>query len=247
MNIIPVAAKPDMILSPLSDNNVIKLLEKQKMQLQEQIQKTNESKLDDKTKQERIRQLQDQIQQIDMEIQQKRNEKLNQNQSSNKEPAANQLNTGVSVDGSNLADMSHLMQASTTYSQAKIMNTTKSNLNARGNVLKMEIKLDEIRGGDAKTKKAELQETEQKGQMLDKKVGETLQTSQKQVKASKEESKGNNINNTGKSEETGDTQKAIMDNSENIHNVTGNDEKESPQLQGIKAIDKKYRKVDIRV
>ena len=79
MNITSVSIKSDMSPSPFRDNNAIKLLEKQKAQLQEQIQKTNESKMDNKAKRDKIKQLHDQIQQIDMEILQRRREKLTQN------------------------------------------------------------------------------------------------------------------------------------------------------------------------
>lgn len=248
MGITPISAKSDIVFPSFNDNNVIKLLEKQKMQLQEQIQKTSESKLDDRTKQDRIKQLQDQIQQIDMEIQQKRNEKINQSQNQNTTQQAeiSRVNGTAYEDSSNLGGMSHLIQASASYSQAKIMNSTKNDLNGKSNILKMEIKLDEERSGDAKAKRAELQKTEARKQMLDKKVEETLQISQKQVKeASKIENKNNEVIN----QETDDKQKTIVNNSTDIQDaiLAGTDKKEISQLQGIKETEKNFSKIDIRV
>lgn len=196
MSIAPISAKSDRIYSPLGDNNAIKLLEKQKLQLQEQIQAVNDSKSDDKTKLERVKQLQEQIQQIDVQIQQKRSEKLNQNQNANQQTVNSQPNVSGSGDDSHLADMSSLVQASATYSQAEIMNNTKNSLNRNRSVLEIEIKLDESRGGDTKAKRAQVQEIESKEQVLDKKFGEATQTVQSQMKeAAKDESENSGVNN----------------------------------------------------
>ncbi|MCR4437020.1 MAG: hypothetical protein QHH06_12550 [Clostridiales bacterium] len=79
------------------------------------------------------------------------------------------------------------------------MNNTKNSLNRKSNVLRIEIKLDEARGGESKAKRAELQKTELKEQMLDRKAGEILQTSQKQVK---EAAQTKSKNNENKNQET---------------------------------------------
>lgn len=76
MSITPVTNNSNITYSPLGDNNIIKLLEKQKMQLQEQIQKINESKMDPKMKQEKVKELTEQINEIETQIRQKHMEKM---------------------------------------------------------------------------------------------------------------------------------------------------------------------------
>lgn len=76
MSIAPVSNNSNIAYSPLGDNNIIKILEKQKMQLQEQIQKINESKMDPKMKQERVKELTEQINEIETQIRQKQMQKI---------------------------------------------------------------------------------------------------------------------------------------------------------------------------
>lgn len=76
MSITPVTNNSNITYSPLGDNNIIKLLEKQKMQLQEQIQKISESKMDPKMKQEKIKELTERINEIETQIRQKQMEKM---------------------------------------------------------------------------------------------------------------------------------------------------------------------------
>ncbi|HNY10264.1 MAG TPA: FlxA-like family protein [Candidatus Wallbacteria bacterium] len=73
-----------MSISPVSVNNMqppsgsgdeIAALENMKMQLMTQIQQTKTAKLDEKTKNERIKELEKQIQQIEKEIQKLQSEK----------------------------------------------------------------------------------------------------------------------------------------------------------------------------
>lgn len=256
MSIAPVSTNSNSILSPLSDNNAIKLLEKQKMQLQEQIQKTNVSKMDDKTKQDRIKQLQDQVQQIDIEIQQKQRERLDQSQSNNQQAANNQSNINNSTDNeddSNLAGMPDLMQASSTYSRAKIMNSAKNSLNGKGRILKKEIESDESRslsGSKAVSKRQELQEIESREQILGKKVAETTQTAHNQVKAaSRKESENSDASNKDKNEINSDTLNTSISNNpktQDIESVSYRKE-ENSQQQELKGTDKIYKRVDVKV
>ncbi len=76
MSITPVTNNSNITYSPLGDNNIIKLLEKQKMELQEQIQKISESKMDPKMKQEKIKELTERINEIETQIRQKQMEKM---------------------------------------------------------------------------------------------------------------------------------------------------------------------------
>ncbi|WP_409340637.1 FlxA-like family protein [Paenibacillus sp. MBLB4367] len=223
MAIAPVSGKSNVSF-PLSNDNGIKQLEKQKIQLQEQIQKTNESKLDHKSKQERVKQLQEQIQQIDVQIQQKRTEKLNENQETNQQAKSVPSVADVTDAGSSLAGMSHLIQASTTYSQSITMNKTKNSLVGKGKVLESEIKFDEKNGNEAKSKRAELQKIQSRERMLDQKTGETTQAVQNQVnKAAEAEGENSNREVEGKNPEANDAP------------IT------------ISGTDQRYKRVDIRI
>lgn len=248
MNIAPVSSSSNTGFTPLSEDNVIKLLEKQKMQLQDQIRETNQSKLDDKTKQDRVKLLQEQIQQIDMEIQQRRTEKLNQNK--DQQPAVSGVNAAGSAESGDAAAMSHLVQASATYSQAKVMQNTKDSLNGKGNVLKVEIKLDEGRGVNPKAKKAELQKIEANERMLDKKTGESLEASQKQVK---ESVKAGNESKPVHAEEGNKAADGVQNTdavgSENTQKVKPADSDEAKSLSGPQTGKraKAYTGIDIRI
>lgn len=221
MSITPVSGNSNININPMKENNAIKLLEKQKMQLQEQIQQTNESKLDDKAKQERIKQLQDQIQQIDMEIQQIRIEKLNKSQNTSPKAEKDQSNKIDNTNSSNSGGMPQLIQADLTYSQAKMMNSIKKDLGSQRKVLEKEISLDESRGGTSKAKRTELQQIEAKERNLHKKVGEALGTVQDQVKEASEK--------------------------ESTKNKEQNDNEENSQKEVVKGADVNYRRVDIKI
>ena len=65
--------------SSVSNNDGVEQLEKQKANLENELQKVSQSKDDEKTKQQKIKQLQAQIQQIEAQMQQKQAEKTNKN------------------------------------------------------------------------------------------------------------------------------------------------------------------------
>ncbi|MFL0247124.1 FlxA-like family protein [Candidatus Clostridium stratigraminis] len=248
MRIAPVSTNLKTNYSPLAENNAIKLLEKQKMQMQEQIQKVSASRMDDKMKQEKIKSIQNQIEKIDMEIQQMRSEMLNQNTNINQENNSKQSDAGTKEDSSNLAGMSQLVQSSSTYSQAKIMHRINNSLNGKSNVLKIEIELDGSRGGDPKRKIKDLNDTESRKQMLDNKESETLRISRKQVKeASRTVSKNKEINDKDKNEETSDFENISINDSVGYQNEISVNNEENYQQQGIKEIVKNNKRVDVRV
>ena len=200
MNITSISTKSSAHLSPLNNNNDIKLLETQKTQLQEQIQKIKESKIDNKTKQEKVKKLQDQIQQIDMKIQQKKTEKLNKNQNidQHKQISKNQTSKVDSQCNIKFSGITQLIDADITYSKAKIISKVKNNLDGKSKILKKEIEADESRslsGSKASAKREELQEIEFRKQSLGKKVGEMNKTVQKQVEEIKDEEIDNNNTN----------------------------------------------------
>lgn len=194
MNITSVTASSNVNNTLLGDNNAIKLLEKQKMLLQEQIERTNESKMDEKTKRDLVGQLQSQIQQIDMEILQRRAEKLNQNQNTGTKASDSQLTGSEGGYGNNTSGLFDLVQAGTTYSQARLMNSTKNKLSGRARILEKEIAADEARslsGANANVKRKELAEIRSKEQALAGKVAETNQTAQNQTNEASRSASGN--------------------------------------------------------
>lgn len=182
MSILAISGNSNTVYSPMQDASDIRILEKQKTQLMEQLQKVSESKLDDKSKQERIKQLQEQIQQIELQIQQKQSEKYRQKneQAVSKERGTPTHSASIS-HVSDSADISKLVEASGTYNQAKIMSNTRERIHGNGNVLKMEIKLDEQRGVDPKRKKKELHQIESTEENISKKLGQTIEASQDQI------------------------------------------------------------------
>lgn len=77
-----------------SSDSSLEALKKQRESLQQQLLQLNSSKLDDKTKQEKVEQLQQQIEQIDAQIQQK------ESQSSSNSNATQKISE-VSFQGKN--------------------------------------------------------------------------------------------------------------------------------------------------
>ncbi|QTL98753.1 hypothetical protein GM661_12650 [Iocasia frigidifontis] len=199
MSVKSVATSINDVLKPFYgnfDNNAISRLEKQKMQLEEQIEKIKKSDIADQIKQDRVEQLEERIQEIEIEIQNKQREKLNQKKNTNQQKHSEQSIISTQGDDGLSRDMSGLLGASITNSKLKTMNNTKNSLNRKGDVLEAEIKLDESRGGEAKAKKAELQDIESRKQILNKKIGDTFQEGQSQLEeVSKQEIKNSDKNN----------------------------------------------------
>jgi len=192
MNISSISAGSKSYL-PIRANSEIKMLEKQKEQLEKQIQTTKESDMDAKSKQETIKLLQEQIQQIETQIQQKRNEKLtesiknNSNGSDSKSPSRS---SNTETGEASFSGMSDLLEANASLSRARIVSSTRDSLNGKSNILAQEIKLDESRGGNPKEKKAELADSKSRIQDLEKDLGSELQYSQEEVKAATEATDG---------------------------------------------------------
>ena len=189
-----------MSISPVSNNNnnytlnsngsdsAIKLLEKQKQDLQEKIQKINDGKDEPKVKQDKIKEIQTQIQEIESQIQMIRTEKMREKQKIEKEDENAQTeqvgNITSNIDGDtlSLSNMTSLLSSSNSYSQLKTISGIKTNMNGTARVLKIEIKIDEARGVDTTDKKNALREIEKNARGLDKKIGEENNKIQKNVK-----------------------------------------------------------------
>jgi hypothetical protein len=186
VNIGAVSSNSNANITPVKNDNIISELEKVKAKLQEQIQKTNESKIDDKIKKERIDELKEQIQQIDMQIQEIQSERLNKNQKKAEQEASNNTQEVNSVDSVSFTVVSDLEKVSATYSQAKIINNIKKGFDSKAKILKNEIKLDADRRHDDNAKKAELSKIQLKGRTLSKKLGDSMEKVQNEVKEAAE-------------------------------------------------------------
>ncbi|WP_238883312.1 FlxA-like family protein [Clostridium sp. YIM B02551] len=187
MNITAISSSTSATTSYTKDNNEIDILEKQKMKLQEQLKNLNDCKIDESTKRERRKMLENQIEQIDTEIQSVQSERLKDNLKSNKESQNKNTSTSKS-SSSSIYGESDLFQLNSTYSKEQIINKTKRDFNGKERVLKIEIKLDAGRGAATERKEAELNEIDKKDKALDKKLSK--------VHMENKDKKEDNINST---------------------------------------------------
>lgn len=168
------------------NKNEIKMLEKQKEVLEKQLQTTKESEMDSKTKQQVIKDLQAQIQEVEAQIQQKRNENLTQTAPKDERTKQNSQTSSVSEQTTDpMEDLNSLVEASSSYTKARVLSSVKSGLEGRSGILEQEIKLDEGRGMDPKAKREELSEIKKNSLQLNKSLGEAMKTSDQTDSADK--------------------------------------------------------------
>jgi hypothetical protein len=154
-----------------SEDSEINALEKNKGRLQEQIEKVKESNLDAKSKQDRIKVLQDQIQQIDATIQQKKLDKMRPKEVT--APVSSE-DPSPTANGQFTADRT-LLQLSSSYDQMRTMHSIKNTLKGEARVLASEIALDQSRGGSAAAvdkKREKLEDLKEKQSDLNRKIAE---------------------------------------------------------------------------
>lgn len=198
MNISSISSNSYGNSSALNMKNEIRMLEKQKEQLEDQIKKINESDMNDKIKQENIKMLKEQIQQIESLIRQKESEKLTQsmntaeNDSVGSEKSAPKKVMNNS-SGDDLSSMTGLIAANSSVSKARIQNGVKNSLESEGDVLKIEIELDAGRGHSGlavERKRQQLAEKETRGRILEEETADSLKASHENIEASKESDAG---------------------------------------------------------
>lgn len=203
MNITSATSSMEPVNLPQQGNNGIEMLEKQKMRLEEQIQKVNDSDLDYKTKQKRVKNIKEQIQQIDIEIQQKKAEEMKEKQEKAKEMMTDKVEISNNEGNSKLAEVSKLVEAGASYNQAKILNGVKSDLKGKANVLDIEIKIDggrSLSGSVSNYKSDKLADIRSKEKMLTSKVAESINDAEDKIEEAEEteetesEAKDNVIN-----------------------------------------------------
>lgn len=191
-------------------NNEIKFLEKQKYNIQEQIDKISNSKMPDKNKQEMVKNLQEQIKQIDSQIQQEKIEEIKKNV--NTENAENnKTNTNYNED----EELTYI-ETAVTYNKIKNISKIKSNIKSSSRILRAEAKLDEGRMGGGpemaakKIKKAE--ELEEKAYKIDLQVAKDNNKVNENNKVNKEEKEELNKNSIINKEKEDVNKDIIKDN-----------------------------------
>lgn len=130
-------------------DNQIKLLEKQKSNVQEQISKIKERKVAESVKAELIKPLQEQIKMLDQQIQQKQMEKMNKDEDNEggKNTKGNSKTPKATEDCVKFSgSMDNLVKLDLTYSKIKIGRGIKAKVGGESRILKVEAKLDRDRG-----------------------------------------------------------------------------------------------------
>jgi hypothetical protein len=187
------------IQAPILGNQQDKVLQnliKQKLNVQEQLQKVKEKEMDPIQKREKIKQLQDQMNEIDQQIQKKQIENLQQKVKKEPDEKQKEKQEQEKVEkekedqGNTIADMKHLTKAAVGYSQAQKMNTVKTEFKGKAHVLAIEIEIDggrDITGnGSAVTgpKQKKLQKIINRIDALEEVVKKKLEETNEEVKVS---------------------------------------------------------------
>ncbi len=248
MSVSAVSTSSNNTYSPMGYDNSIKLLEKQKMQLQEQIQKVNESKLDPKMKKEKVKELTEQITDIESQIKQKRMEKIkpdngnvdSKNNTYNEDNKAQDEKSDVSINSK------YMISAVTGYSDLKTMGKARTNLKNQLRIATHSDKSPEAGQGIAK----KIEKLEGDIHKKTEKINSDLRKAAKDgEKTGKQETK-NDIKNEDKENPvsiiTGDTE---SNQDENRGIISSNDVKSSEKVvkNGKEKVPPKGRAVDIRI
>lgn len=252
MSISSVSTNIKSIALPSTENNDIKLIEKQKERLQEQLQKVKDSKMDDKLKQEKVKVIQEQITQANADIQRIRAEQLKQNKDPEPvvAPSQNVIDAGGKADKTgDQVELSSLVQASATYSNIKTMSKIKKNMSGHAEILKTEIKFDEKSGHIAKEKRAEVSEINKKSGVLDEKIGKFQNRAMEEAKETSAEEKADKTTKTEKTDSKGNS--LAVDSKEEKSKseaaVSSGNTKAEAINQQEEALKKAYKKIDVRL
>ncbi len=199
-----------------SKENAINILEKQKMQLQNQIKQVNESNMDLKMKQDKINALHEKINEIEMQIKKNRINKVKSNYNKSKiENKSNNENKNTQSAGTVVEiNSAHMLSAVTGYSYLKTMDKVRTELK------------NELRAARSSGKSPEaIQGIEEKINNVESnilktsdKINDDLRKASKKVeKAEKEEIKNTEINKSN----NGNKAKEIKTVQDSIENTNG--------------------------
>lgn len=198
MNISSVGGRSsnDFAIKNNGIDNEIKLLEKEKMKVQEEIQRINGEKIDDRTKAEMIKPLKEQVENINKLIQQKQMEKIQGNKKEDKNPQNNSSKNNSIDSDTYTPGMNSLIKASTSYNEIKSINEIKTKLDGNSRILKKEAELDRDRGkikiAEGKERKAS--ELEDRADKMSSKVGKITKEINGEIAKGVEENKSNEDN-----------------------------------------------------
>lgn len=140
-------------------DNAIKLLEKQKLNIQEQISKIREGKASEDMKRELIKPLEEQIRILDQQIQQQQMEKIKKDEDKGGNNNLKKNSNTVNDNKDNIKFSDHtnnLVNAGLTYSKIKTAHGIKIKINGESRILKIEAKMDLARGKFEIAEKKEL-------------------------------------------------------------------------------------------
>lgn len=233
-----------------SKENTINILEKQKMQLQNQIKQVNESNMDLKMKQDKLNVLHEKINEIEMQIKKNRINKVKSNYNKSKiENKSNNENKNTQSAGTVVEiNSAHMLSAVTGYSYLKTMDKVRTELKNELRAARSSGKSPEaIQGIEEKINNVE-------SNMLktSDKINDDLRKASKKVekveKAEKEETKNTEINKSNNGNKAKEI-KAVQDSIENTNgqltipvasNKTDAQEKNS-EIQSMRKV------IDIRI
>lgn len=130
MTISSVSTNSNVAHLPQCNNNTLKILENQKMQLQEQIQNVNESKIDPKIKQEQVKELTEQITEIEAQIRQEQMKKMQPDIDEQEVKNNNYYKDDDAESEKSEGDINsiHFISAVVGYSHLKVMGKVKTEL-----------------------------------------------------------------------------------------------------------------------
>lgn len=161
MNILSVSSNNsnNSVIRIKNIDNAIKLLEKQKLNVQEQISKIKEGKASEDVKRELIKPLEEQIRILDQQIQQQQMEKIKKDEDKDGNNNLKRNSNNVNDNKNNIKFSDHtnsLVNAGLTYSKIKTAHGIKIKINGESRILKMEAKMDMARGKFEIAEKKEL-------------------------------------------------------------------------------------------
>lgn len=194
-----------------SNDDEIKVLRQQESAIQKQIDSIKNGSADSKTKQELIKPLEAQIQNIEAQIQQAQVDQIgSKNDISSNSSSKNESESNVKFSKDNM-----FLSMSNTYKQVKEVNSVRNGLEGKANELNSDASFDEMTGNYrmAKIERVEASEDKGKANGLKSKVGKLSRDMDKSIKS--EANKENKIENI-RTSDPDNSDKDFGENSEKI-------------------------------
>lgn len=219
-------------------DNIIQMLEKQKMQLQNQIQKVKEGKMDAKLKQQKIEEITEQITQIDTQIRQEQMKKIkheenkseSQNSTNNQEDETQSQNTGGGISSG------YMVSAVTGYSELKTLGKVRTALKGELRIATSSGENTEAGAGiQEKISKVE-QDMQKKTNKINrdlKKASEEQAAKKEAIEEDKQETKGVNVKDSTTAQD--------VNNAEQVPASTNSTDAVSTQEQSKNASPKEHK------